>query len=165
MIDKHHIAHYAIAATLTVALFGAHEEKINQSFVPTAEIHEVTHTRVGAHDWPELSQQKTIALGEELNKLDPKQDKKVTLMCSSPACDNFRESIHEAFAIGWWGDDYEDVFVESEHDHGIFVGPPGPEAAAVAAAITKITGYKVGIVGISDIEGSVGVIFGKFDGN
>lgn len=86
------------------------------------------------------------------------------MLCGSPACDNVRESVHEAFAIGWWGDDYEDVFVESEHDKGIFVGPPGnPDADKIATAIRKITGYPVAPVGISDIEGSVGVIFGKFD--
>lgn len=163
MLDKHHVSHYCLAALLGVGLFFAHKEKINQTFVPTAEVHEVTHTRVGAHDWPPLTQQQTIDLGELFNGLNKDEDKKVTLLCGSPACDNFRESIHEAFAIGWWGDDYEDVFVESEHDRGIFVGPPGDEAEAVKAAIEKITGYNVGIVGISDIEGSVGVIFGKFD--
>lgn len=160
----HTVTHYVLAAALAGGLYATHEEKPKIEMVPTAEVHEVTHVRVGAHDWPPLTEKQTIDLGELLDKLNPNQDKHVTLLCGSTACQNLRESIHEAFTIGWYGDDYEDVFVESEHDHGIFVGPPGKEADAVATAIHKITGYKVYLVGLSDIEGSVGVIFGKYDG-
>lgn len=161
---NHTVVHYAIAGMLIAGLGGVYESKPKVEMVPTAEIHEVTNVRVGSYDWPELTEKQTIDLGELFNDLNPKRDRHVTLLCNATSCQNFRESIHESFAIGWYGDDYEDLPVESEHDHGIFVGPPGKEANAIKAAITKITGYKVTIVGIGDIEGSVGVIFGKFDG-
>lgn len=161
---NHTVAQYVIGAVALAGVATVHVEKPEVKLVPTAEIRETTHVRVGAHDWPPLTEEKTIELGELLNTLNPKEDKKVTLLCSSSACQNFRESIHEAFTIGWFGDDYEDVFVESQHDHGIFVGPPGPLADKVATAIHKITGYPVALVGLSDIEGEVGVIFGKYPG-
>lgn len=154
--------HYALAAAaIGIGAYNI-EHPAPLQMVPTAEVREVTHVRAGAHDWPEMSQEKTIDLGEALNKLNPKQDKKVTLLCASTSCQNMRESIHEAFAIGWWGDDYEDRPVESEGNYGIFVGPPGPLADKVATAIHKATGVKVALVGLSDIEGEVGVIIGKY---
>lgn len=156
--------HYALAGALVAGLGVVHEEKPKVEMVPTAEIQAVTNIRVGAHDWPELTQKQTIDLGEELNKLNPNEDHHVTLLCHGLACDNIRGSFHEAFTIGWYGDDYEDLPVESEHDHGIFVGPPGKEAEGVKAAIKKVLGWDVQIVGLGDIEGSVGVIFGKYDG-
>lgn len=158
-MDNHNVNHYVIAAFLAITLGGGllyvHQEK------PKVEL---THVRVGAHDWPELTEKQTIDLGEELNKLNPKQDHIVTLLCQASSCQNFRDSIHEAFTIAWYGDDYEDLGVESEHDHGLFIGPPGKEADGVKAAFKKILNIDAKIVGIGDIEGSVGVIFGKYDG-
>lgn len=164
MIDKHHIAHYAIAAVIAVGLVGAHEEKINQSFVPTTEVREVTHVRASRFDWPTLGEKKTIDLGESLSKIDPKKKHHVTLLCASSTCETFRTDLDDAFQIAWWESDFEDRPVDSEGDHGLFVGPPGPEADKIATMLHEATGVPVALVPISDIEGEVGIIIGKSEG-
>lgn len=160
---NHTIAQYTIGI---LALAGA-TYAINEtstSVPPTAEVREVPRAHTSKFDWPDLTQQETEDLGELLNTLNPEQNKHITIFCNISACQNFRADIDGAFQIGWWTHDWEDVYVESEHEQGISVGPPGEDAEAVKAAIEKVTNYPVQIVPIHDIPG-VGIIIGKHGEN
>jgi hypothetical protein len=135
----------------------------------TALIHQpspqvnVTHEvqRQGRADWPALGQDKTEALADALKGL-PQSN--VTIYCGQPHCNELKLDLDDAFQIAGWQSDFEERMVESEADKGIFVGPQGDAANALADALAKI-GIKALVVGISDennkpIEG-LGIIIGR----
>lgn len=158
---------YVIGAVAIALGTGAYVHRPKEILVPTAVTQEVTNIKVSAHDWPSLGEEKEINLGEALNTLGNVMDKadrpkKVTLFCSSMTCANIRKDIDDAFQIAWFDRDFEDRFVGSEGDRGIYVGPPGPDAEALSEAIEATTGYEPVIVPIDGLEG-LGVIFGKVE--
>lgn len=162
---NHTIMHYILGAAALAGAGAAYVHKPEVQLVPTAVTQQVTNIKVGHHDWPSLGEDKTIALGEALNTIGNKMDdgsrkKKVTLFCASTACQNIRNDIDDAFQIAWWERDFEDRFVDSEGDVGLYVGPPGKDAEALAAAFKKNTGIEAVIVPIDGIKG-LGVIMGK----
>lgn len=154
---NHTIVQYglSIAALVAAIVVGVH--KPSSVMVPTVTTHEVTHVRVSRFDWPSLGEEKTIALGEVLNTLS---SKKVTIYCSNESCQNFRTDLDDAFQIGWWDVDFEDRFVDSEAEKGLFVGPPGEAATALKSAIESTTGLDVKVVPIDGVKG-LALIIGK----
>lgn len=108
--------------------------------------------------WPELTQEQTIALGESLKERSPGQ---VTIYCSSPNCQALRTDFDDALQIADWKSDFEDRFVDSESDVGLFVGPSSnPKAVGLANAISEATGIVPNFVEIDDTK-SVGLIIGR----
>lgn len=162
---NHTIMHYAIGITALIGVGVAYRHQPEVKMVPTAVTEQVTNVKVSANDWPDLDQDKTIALGEALNTLGEAMEKggrtrKVTLFCAQVSCINLRKDIDDAFQIGWFQRDFVDDHVDSESQKGLFVGPPGEDAEALSEAIRITTGIEPVIVPISDIDG-VGVIIGK----
>lgn len=123
--------------------------------VHEAAIHQLQ--KPSRFDWPSLGQEKTEALGEALKGVSPE---KVTIYCPSPSCHDLQLDLDDAFQSAGWSAEFEERFVDGESEHGIFVGPPGPGAEALAAALAKTTGVEATIVPIDGIEG-VGIIIGK----
>ena len=115
----------------------------------------------GRLDWPVLGEAKTIALGEAMHGVKPG---KVTLYCASPSCVELRKDLDDAFQIAQWDADSEDRLVDSEAEHGIFVGPPGDEAQNLIVQLEKV-GLHAQEVGITDDSGhpiqGLGIIIGK----
>lgn len=162
---NHHLVHYAIGAVALIGVGVAYQHQPEIKMVPTAITQPVTNIKVSANDWPDLGEDKTIALGEALNTLGDVMEKggrtrKVTLFCAQVSCINLRKDIDDAFQIGWFQRDFVDDHVDSESEKGLFVGPPGEDAEALSEAIRTTTGIEPVIVPISGIDG-VGVIIGK----
>lgn len=162
---NHTLIHYVIGITALIGVGIAYHHQPEVKLVPTAVTQVVTNVKVSANDWPDLGEEKTIALGEALNTLGEAMEhggrtRKVTLFCAQVSCINLRKDIDDAFQIGWFQRDFVDDHVDSESDKGIFVGPPGEDAEALSEAIRTTTGIESVIVPISGIDG-VGVIIGK----
>jgi hypothetical protein len=123
--------------------------------VHDAAVHQVQ--KPSRFDWASLGQDKTIALGEALKGVAPG---KVTIFCSQPHCHDLQLDLDDAMQLAGWQSDFEGRYVDSEGDKGIFIGPPGPEAENLAAALAKATGLQASIVPIDGIDG-LGIIIGK----
>jgi hypothetical protein len=166
-MDGHDLAHYGISAGLAIALlFSVQDERTHIN----SAISHVAPTKHSRMAWEPLTQDKTIALGEELKK--SYRDLHVVLYCSNANCAELRTDFDDAIQIaGWAHTDFEDQFVDSEADVGLFVGPPSKAATDVANAIFKTTGINADIVDIDtlkappglavDTQLGVGIIFGK----
>jgi hypothetical protein len=151
----HNKVHYLIGvAALALGLHGALREKPNVQIVSAAPGTE-KHSQF---EWPSLGQERTIALGEALPK---DKLKKVWLFCDKPECRALMVDLDDAMQIGGVDDDFETRSVDSEIDKGVFVGPPGDAANALAAALKDTTGIDPSIVGIDGLDGGVGIIIGK----
>lgn len=151
---NHNIAHYVIGGA-AIILAGAAVMKPAPAPIHEAAVHQVQ--KPSRMDWASLGQDKTIALGDELKGVAPGQ---VTLFCSAPFCHDFQADLDDAFQLAGWDSQFETRFVDSEGERGLFVGPPGPDADNLAAAIASATGIIPSIVPIDGITG-VGIIIGK----
>lgn len=158
---NHNLNHYVIGATALVLGLGAYvKESPNHNIVVQAPVAgHVETVKPSRFTWPALGQNKTIALGEAITGASPG---KVTIFCSSFECRDFRTDLDDAFQIANWKASFEDRPVDSESDVGIFVGPAGPDANKLAAAIFAATGVTVSIVPIEGVDG-LGVIIGKHE--
>jgi hypothetical protein len=129
--------------------------------VHEAAIHQVQ--KPSQFDWASLGQDKTIALGKALKGMEPG---KVTFYCNTAYCHDLMLDLDDAFQLADWQREVEERQVASEHDKGIFVGPPGKDADAMVSALSKV-GLRASVVGISDENGKpiegVGIIVGKTD--
>lgn len=158
---NHHLNNYVIGGlALTLAAAGYYDadralkHAVNLDSAVSHIAPEV-HSRLS---WPSLTQDQTIALGEALKRLSSSTS--VTIYCASSNCAALRNDLDDAFQIAGWPSTFEDQFVDSEEDEGLFVGPVNSEAADLAGTITGATGIAVKPVGIDGIKG-VGVIIGK----
>jgi hypothetical protein len=154
MAINHNVAHYVIGgAALMLASYGT----LTPASAPVHEaaIHQVQ--KPSRFDWASLGQEKTESLGGALKAIPPG---KVTIYCSAPSCHDLQLDLDDAFQLAGWSADFEGRYVDSEGEKGIFVGPPGPSAETLAAALAKTTGLEATIVQIDGIEG-VGIIIGK----
>jgi hypothetical protein len=151
---NHNVAHYVIGGA---ALLLASTAVLKPAPAPVHEaaIHQVQ--KASRFDWESLGQDKTIALGESLKGVAPG---KVTIYCSRPSCHDLQLDFDDAFQIAGWHSDFESRYVDSEADNGVFVGPPGPDAEALAAALLRSTGLEATVVPIDGIDG-VGIIIGN----
>jgi hypothetical protein len=156
-MDTHTKLHYA---GIALAL-GLSSTALMKS--PDPSTLSVTHVvqRPGRADWAALGPEKTQALADALKGMKPV---KVTIYCAQPHCNELKLDFDDAFQILGWQSDFEERMVESEADKGIFVGPPGPAAENMKAALAKI-GLSATVVGITDennqaIDG-VGIIIGR----
>src|ERR1700722_14530796 len=112
-------------ATLGLGLYGATARNVPHDVVlQAAPPGKYDALKPSRHAWATLGQDKSIALGEALGD----KHGKVTIYCASPDCRGLQLDLDDAFQIGNWDVDFEDRPVESEADHGLFVGPPGPDA-------------------------------------
>ena len=129
--------------------------------VHEAAIHQVQ--KPSQFDWASLGQDKTIALGDLLKSMGPG---KVTFYCNTAYCHDLMLDLDDAFQLADWQREVEERQVASEHEKGIFVGPPGQDADEMVAALSKV-GLSASVVGISDENGKtiegVGIIIGKTD--
>src|SRR4051812_3697014 len=116
---NHSVANYVIGAA-AITLAGYAVVKPAPAALHEAAIHQVM--KPSRFDWPSLGQDKTISLGETLQRM---KAGKVSLYCSSPTCADLRMDIDDAMQIAGWASTFEDMPVESEGNQGIFVGPPG----------------------------------------
>ena len=152
-MDIHNKLHYAgIALALGISSTALLHKP---SPVHEAAVHQVQ--KPSRFDWPSVGQEKTEALGEALRGVSPG---KVTIYCPAPSCHDLALDLDDAFQVAEWTAQFEERFVDSESENGIFVGPPGPDAEALKAALEKTTGFEVNIVPIDNIDG-VGIIIGK----
>jgi hypothetical protein len=154
MIINHNIAHYVIGgAALLLASYGA----LSPAPAPVHEaaIHQIQ--KPSRSDWASLGQDKTEALGEALKGV---KVQKVRIYCNRPSCHDLALDLDDAFQIAGWQSDFEDRAVDSEDDRGLFVGPPGEAAEALAAALEKSTGLQATVVPIDNIDG-IGIIIGR----
>jgi hypothetical protein len=94
--------------------------------------------------WPGLGQTKTIALGEALTKAHFKA--KVMIWCATIDCTELAADFDDAFQIAGVQSDIDRREIDSSSDHGVFVGPPGPDADKLVQALVATTGLRVGIV-------------------
>ena len=154
MAINHNVAHYVIGASaLALASYATVHAKQPQ-LIPAA-VHQ--SVRASPFDWPGFGQDKTIALADAVRGLPPGN---ATIFCSRLSCHELRLDINDAFRLAEWKTEFEDGVVDAESDTGISVGPPGPGADVVAAALKVATGVKPNIVQIDGIDG-VGIIIGK----
>lgn len=124
------------------------------AFLPTS--HAIGAERASARAWPGLGQVKTISMGEELKKAAPKT---VTIFCSDPDCRELQADIDDALQIAGWDGEFESAFFPPDQP-GILVGPPGPAAEKIAAALVAVG---LGPVQIEDIavKTDIGIMIGK----
>jgi hypothetical protein len=157
-ISSHILSGIALAISIGAIAVFTHEVRdlhLRQNRTDGA----VTHIEPGKFSrlsWPTLTQDQTIDLGERLKKLGDLGE--VTIYCSSVNCQALRNDFDDAFQIADWKDEFEDRFVDSEADVGLFVGPPGKAATDLADAIEAATGTKPSIV---PLEAPLGLIIGK----
>lgn len=158
---NHTVTHYALAAVLAGGLLAVHSEKPAPQLVPAAMHSSVKPDR---HDWPVLGQEKTIALAEAIQARGQATGL-VTIFCASVSCHDFRTDLDDAFQLADWKTEFEDRPVESEADHGLFVGPPGKAADDMVKELKHAAGIEATIVGITDENGKdikgIGIIIGK----
>jgi hypothetical protein len=155
---NHTVLGYVVGGSALVLAGYAAVPKAADHPTPPA-VHGEVHP--GRLDWPVLGEARTIALGEAMHGAKPG---KVILYCASPACVELRKDLDDAFQIAQWDADFEDRLVDSEAEHGIFVGPPGDEAQNLIAQLEKV-GLSAKEVGITDDGGhpiqGLGIIIGK----
>lgn len=168
-MTNHDKAHYAIAATLFGLLIWHVGLTASSSRLRSAEV-KVTAAKIdrvvaGASRktvkgaWPSLGQAKTIAIGEALGL----PARTVALFCSSIECSDLREDLDDALQIAGWTGVFEGQAMMGD-EVGLFIGPPGPAATALAAAIVPVLG-PVTLVPMRLPEGAeVGIIFCKKPG-
>jgi len=166
---NHHAIHYIVgvsALALGIHAFATPPVALVSATGFGASAYGTPALKTSRFEWPALGQDKTTSLGEAIKKL-PEQ--KVMLFCSTISCQGLRTDIDDALQIAGWASDFEDRFVDSEADHGIFVGPPGEAAAKFAHELALVTGVDVKTVNITKEDGSpidgLGVIIGKSEGN
>jgi hypothetical protein len=152
MAINHNIAHYCIGGA-ALLLAGSAILKPSPAPVHEAAIRQVQ--KPSRFDWSSLGQDKTDALGEAL-----KGSGNVTIFCSQSSCHDLQLDLDDAFQIAGWKSEFESRFVDSESERGIFVGPPGHDAEALAATLAQTTGLEATIAPIDGVEG-VGIIIGK----
>jgi len=156
MLKKHHtVLHYIIGGA-ALALAGYANISPAPRTIHEAAIHQLQ--KPSRHDWPGLGQDKTIVLGDALRGEHPG---KVVIFCSEPSCRDLALDIDDAMQIAEWKSDFEGRPVDSESDRGIFVGPPGADADKIASELRDVTGAKVNVVGIDNLDGGIGIIIGK----
>jgi hypothetical protein len=152
-MDTHTKLHYA---GIALAL-GLSSTALVHTPTPVHDVavHEIQ--RPSRFDWASLGQDKTIALGDALKSLGPH---KLTIFCSEPHCHDLQLDLDDATQLAGWESQFEVRYVDSEGDKGISVGPPGPDAENLAAALAKATGLHAEIVPIDGLDG-LGIIIGK----
>ena len=160
-MNGHHVAHYAIAAVLAVVAgsgywTATHEPKAVQitHVDPSVGFAEAAPKPIrGA--WPGLGQDKTIKLGEALQKLGPA---KVTIFCTSERCKVLMSDLDDAFQIAGW-DDEEETSVMGD-GVGLMVGPPGPKADGFREALGKVVSGPITVVDMR-VDTDLGLFIGK----
>ena len=162
--NVHHVLNYAFTAialgiAISVAVVGWRSTRSIEQHAARLDgaVSHLNPVKYSRHSWDTLTQDQVIALGEALKR--DFSDVTVTLYCASSECDAVRTDFDDAFQIAGYTSVFEDRSVDSESDTGLFVGPPGKAAEALAADIEKATGIKATLVPI-DVEG-LGLIFGK----
>lgn len=153
----HTTLHYAIGAAAIGIGALSMAQKNHNVYIEQPVAGHVETVKESRFAWPALGQDKTIQLGEALAHAAPG---KVTIFCNTFDCRNFRTDLDDAMQIADWNTAFEDRFVDSESEEGLFVGPPGADAESLASVLHAATGVDIKIVPISDIEG-VGIIIGK----
>lgn len=169
----HDKAHYAMgaAALLGVALiFGGnyvddHRTK-KADKAPITFVHQggtVSFAEAGPKPnrfaWPVLGQEKTTRLGERLGNAGPT---KALLFCGGENCKGLEADLDDAFQIAGWTDDEESTAVlMGGGGEGLLVGPPGPKAEALRAALTDVGLGPVEVVRMNVRDFDVGLIIAK----
>lgn len=113
--------------------------------------------KVRVSAWPTLGQDETIALAERLQGLGKTS---VTVYCSSPDCRDIQHDLDDAFQIADWPSEFETGAFMPPEVSGVFVGPPGAKAEALAKALVPTFG-PVAVIDIRPQTSDVGVMFGK----
>lgn len=125
--------------------------------VATVRYENLTAIKASPSAWPALGQDKTIALAERLQGLTKTS---VTIYCSSPDCRDIQHDLDDALQIADWPSDFETGAFMPPEQPGVFVGPAGEKATALAAALSPTFG-PVGIIDMRPPTSDVGVMFGK----
>lgn len=128
-MDKHDVAHYAIATVLAAAVVGINVDLAHQPKpVAIQHVDAAASAKPVPGAWPSLGQDKTVQIGEALKAPGPAT---VTSFCANPWCAAFRTDLDDAFQIGGW-DDLEESSVIVGEETGLLVGPDGPKAQLLA---------------------------------
>ena len=85
---------------------------------------------------------------------------RVAIFCGGDRCKGLEADIDDAFQIAGWPDDEESESIGSGED-GVMIGPAGPKAEALAAAIAAAKVGPVKIVPMSVGDHDVGLIIGR----
>jgi hypothetical protein len=169
-MDAHHVAHYSVAAALAagVAFLGWHWDKDARTQVNIAkpggfgfaEVAKEAVVRVrGA--WPGLGQDKTIKLGEALRAAGPA---KVVIFCPGDACKALMSDIDDALQIAGWTDEEEtSPLAVGAGEPGLMVGPAGPKADALKAALERAGLGPVRVVPAKPDGADLDLIIGKME--
>lgn len=131
----------AVVAALVGALAGAG----SQHLMPTKErvVEKQTQVRVfiSKHAWPDLTQDETIALGENLKTV--LKGVNVTIFCNDSTCDSLAHDLDDAMQIADVGSTLERSVTPIGAGFSI-VGPQGDQRAVqVADAIKAATSGKL----------------------
>jgi hypothetical protein len=165
-MDANDKAHYGIAALLVVgvAFLGWHWAKDVRTQVNVtkpggfgfAEMVRAKASKVRG-TWPELGQDKTVKLGEALKAAGPA---KVVIFCPGDACKALMADIDDAFQIAGWSDE-EETSPLAVGEAGLMIGPDGPKADALKAALVDVGLAPVRYVPANPQNADLYLIIGK----
>lgn len=157
--DKIHYGLTGILALIVVALT-THAVNVDTKLrhIGAAMPHQTVGTPKLRIAWEGIGQEKTIALGEAVQKIQGVN--KVMIFCPGLDCQSLASDIDDAMQIAGWSSDFERRAVDSESDKGIFVGPKtNPQAQDLKRAL-EAAGLPVELTNIDGIDG-LGIIIGK----
>lgn len=146
-MNGHHLAHYVLEAALAavvaavVVLHGGDIKRLAArkpvevvTPAPAFMGFNGTGPKALKGTWPGLGQDKTIALGEALQKLPVS---KAVIFCAGERCRDLMADIDDAFQIADWDDIEEDQFMGAT-ETGFLVGPAGPLTDSVITALRNV---------------------------
>lgn len=152
------------AAAVVAALVGALAGAGAQHLMPGKEriVEKQTQVTIAAskHAWPDLTQDETIAIGEQLAAL---KGVRVYIFCNDAACDDLAHDIDDAMEIAGAVSTLDRPAFPPGYGFAVAASKGDQRARVLADAISRATSGRLSpVVLISDTaDGAIQVIIGK----